>query len=66
MIWPDTPRKTSITVENQPFEDVFPIKTRDFPLSSFDVLYTPTLKKSANVKINIWYPIHRDSSHPNN
>ena len=27
-----TPRKTNMTVENQPFEDVFPIKNDDFPV----------------------------------
>ena len=27
-----TPRKTNMTMENQPFEDISPIKNDDFPL----------------------------------
>ena len=29
-----TPRKTNMTMEKQPFEDVSPIENGDFPLSS--------------------------------
>ena len=28
-----TPRKTNVTLENQPFEDISPIKNGDVPLS---------------------------------
>ena len=28
-----TPRKTNVTMENLPFEDVFPIENGDFPMS---------------------------------
>ena len=28
-----TPPKTNMTVENPPFEDVFPIENRNFPMS---------------------------------
>ena len=30
-----TPVKTNMTLENPPFEDVFPIESRDFPMSCF-------------------------------
>ena len=29
-----TPRKTNMTMENPPFEDVFPIENVEFPMSS--------------------------------
>ena len=33
MKWESTLPKTNMTMENPPFEDVFPIENRDFPMS---------------------------------
>ena len=32
-LWKNNPPKTNMTMDNQPFEDVSPIKNGDFPLS---------------------------------